>query len=185
GRRPPPRARALPAGALHRPDGTALRRGARGPQLGPAKCRLVERERSVGHARDAELRLRPPPALLAVVAGLVEDSRHRGRQYLWFVGRDEQSRLAVDHDLRNRADARYHDGLRRQHRLEQSQAEALPARGMDEHVRALQPGGNIWDPTEQVHRDLEIRRKLLEVRALRALPQDDELGRRMTRADIR
>ena len=61
-------------------------------------------------------------------------------------GLDEDPRLAVRDHLGHGAHPRRDDRQPREHRLEQDDPEALPARGVDEHVRPLEPVADLEPP---------------------------------------
>ena len=145
----------------------------------------VDRRSSLGHLRDRELASRPREPGLAHRSrprGVAEQRQRRLRERVRVVRRHEQPRLAVQDDLRGRADPRRHHRLPGQHRLEQRQAEALPARRMDEHLGAPVPRGDVADAARQID---ALAGERLQPRPLRALAQDDQHRRRLALADRR
>ena len=91
----------------------------------------------------------------------------------------------VDDDLGDRADAARDDGELGEHRLEQREAEALPAGRMDEQLGAQQPVGDVTHAAGQVHRvgnaalGGEAEQLLLQA----AAPEHDENRLRVAGAD--
>ena len=79
----------------------------------------------------------------AARVGVSEQRLERGRDAVDVARLDEQARLAVDDDLRHGADPRRDDRQAGQHRLEQDDPEPLPARRVDEDVRALEPVADL------------------------------------------
>ena len=92
------------------------------------------------------------------------------------VGWDEHAGLAVDDELRERADIRRDDGQAREHRLEHGEAEALPARRVHEQRRPAEPRADVGHAPEQEDAPLEpeLPRQSLERRALGPFAEHDE-----------
>ena len=150
----------------------------------------VDRERPLGHPRDRELaagagqpRVAEPPRELGVAQQPVE-RRGKGSRV---AGLDEEAGLAVGDHLRHGADARGDDRQAGEHRLEQHDPEALPARGVDEDVRPLEPVPDLEPagqrrPQSPSPSDPDLRP---ELRLERAAAEDREPCVRMPLADGR
>ena len=120
---------------------------------------------------------RPAAPIAAARAGSSSKRGYRVRERRWVVRRHEQARLPVGDDLRDRADRGCDDRALAQHRLEQREAESLPARGMDDDVCAPEPPGDVSDPPGKADRvrDPATRRERRELAAERALAEHHEL----------
>ena len=108
--------------------------------------RSVDGERALDHPFDRELGQRPLPsrgAEAACTVGIGEERGQLPRHARDVAGVHERTGLAVDDDLGHGADARRDDGQRGQHRLQQHDPEALPARRVDEDVGAGEPVADL------------------------------------------
>ena len=120
--------------------------------------------RAVGHAGDRELAQRPLAAGRAERRAARAPGDARPRAPAGSSGGHEEAGLAVDDELRQRADARRDDGQPGEHRLEHAEPEALPARRVDEHRRPAEPRRDVGNAPEEEDAplDAELARELLE-----------------------
>jgi len=156
---------------LHRAHRAAVRGRARARGLE----RRVERSGAVGHPGDRELAQRPLASGRAE-RRLVERAQDRRGERRGVVRPHEIAGLAVDDELRQRADVRGDDGQSGEHRLEHAEPEALPARRVDEHDRAPEPRCDVRHPAEQEHAplDAELPREREQGTALLLRRRDDD-----------
>ena len=145
----------LPRGALHRPDGDPLPLGARlrESQASLTSASLVRPPQSARPSSRprtrARARARPARPSLPLAPGRPA-TRDRPRERGGVVRRHEQSPSRRRRRSPARAHPRRHDRLRGQHRLQQRQTEALPARRVDEHSARRYQRRDVADPPGQV-----------------------------------
>ena len=164
--------------APDRPRRTARARGdlASRPRLHtPRGCaRSSARPRTRARARSSPA----SPSRRGAVAIREQCVRAPSASALVVAGLDEQSRLAVGDDLRHGAHPRRDDRQAGEHRLEQNDPEPLPARGVDEDVRALEPVADVRAARQGTRR----RRARARRRAARVSASSGPLPRIASRA---
>ena len=145
----------------------ALPRGARGPLVdldASARPSAVD-TRTPDRRRGARPERRRSARSPGAAPGRARRPRPFSASCARVVGRHERGRSSPsDDELRRGAASSRDDGLRRQHRLEQREAEALPARRVDDTSHAAVERRDVADPAGQEHAvgDAELARERLE-----------------------